>query len=139
LIIRRVYAALILAFGLLNNIPSALGVYQEMLSRFTPDVANLQRLALIILIILLILLLLLSISILDVCLNNNPYDLRSLSIVIEKMVIVNYYYSLLPLLLLLLLLLLFRLIMASILRFIVKIFYFRGSLMLLNWDQHWRV
>ena len=120
---------------MLNDIPSALGVYQEMLSRFTPDVANLQRLALIILIILLILLLLLSISILDVCLNNNPYDLRSLSIVIEKMVIVNYYYSLLPLSLLLL----FRLIMASILRFIVKIFYFRGSRMLLNWDQHWRV
>ena len=38
-----------------------------MLTRFTPDVANLQ-------------------SIIDVCLNDNPYDIRSLSIVIDKMV-----------------------------------------------------
>lgn len=61
------YSALILAFGLLNDIPSSLGVFQEMLTRFTPDVANLQ-------------------SIIDVCLNDNPYDIRSLSIVIDKMV-----------------------------------------------------
>ena len=38
-----------------------------MRSRFTPDIANLQ-------------------SIIDVCLTNNPFDIRSLSIVIDKMV-----------------------------------------------------
>jgi hypothetical protein len=52
-----------------------------MRSRFTPDIANLQ-------------------SIIDVCLTNNPFDIRSLSIVIDKMVedgldldgIYQYYY-----------------------------------------------
>ena len=38
-----------------------------MKTRFTPDIANLQ-------------------SIIDVCLTNNPFDIRSLSIVIDKMV-----------------------------------------------------
>jgi len=40
---RRVYAALIRAFGQRGDVPSALGVFDEMRRAFSPDVANLMR------------------------------------------------------------------------------------------------
>ena len=60
---RRVYAALISAFGVRKDVQSALGVFDEMRRRYTPDVATLQ-------------------SILDVCMLD-PLDLRQLCVVLE--------------------------------------------------------
>ena len=40
---RRVYAALIRAFGQRGDVPSARGVFDEMRRAFSPDVANLMR------------------------------------------------------------------------------------------------
>jgi pentatricopeptide repeat protein len=60
---RRVYAALISAFGVRRDVASALGVFDEMRRSFTPDVATLQ-------------------SILDVCMLD-PLDLRQLCVVLE--------------------------------------------------------
>ena len=60
---RRVYAALISTFGVRKDVSSALGVFDEMRKRFTPDVATLQ-------------------SILDVCMLD-PLDLRQLCVVLE--------------------------------------------------------
>lgn len=60
---RRVYAALISAFGVRKDVSSALGVFDEMRRRFAPDVATLQ-------------------SILDVCMLD-PLDLRQLCVVLE--------------------------------------------------------
>lgn len=62
---RRVYAALIRSFGLRRDVPSALGVFDEMRRNFAPDVNNLM-------------------SILEVCLFD-PLDLRLLCGVLEKM------------------------------------------------------
>ena len=62
---RRVYAALISAFGVKKDVSSALGVFDEMRKAFAPDVATLQ-------------------SILDVCMLD-PLDLRQLCVVLEGM------------------------------------------------------
>ena len=62
---RRVYAALISAFGVRKDVSSALGVFDEMRRAFAPDVATLQ-------------------SILDVCMLD-PLDLRQLCVVLEGM------------------------------------------------------
>lgn len=64
---RRTYAALIKVFGLLqSDVASALGVFDELRSKFVPDVENLQ-------------------SVLEVC-KRNPLDLRTMCIVLEEMV-----------------------------------------------------
>ena len=62
---RRVYAALISAFGVRKDVSSALGVFDEMRRAFAPDVATLQ-------------------SILDVCMLD-PLNLRQLCVVLEGM------------------------------------------------------
>lgn len=62
---RRTYAALIKVFGLLqNDVASALGVFDELRSKFVPDVENLQ-------------------SVLEVC-KRNPLDLRTMCMVLEE-------------------------------------------------------
>ena len=62
---RRVYAALIRSFGLRRDVPSALGVFDEMRRNFTPDVETLN-------------------SILEVC-RVDPLDLRLICAVLERM------------------------------------------------------
>jgi pentatricopeptide repeat protein len=62
---RRIYSALIQAFGMMNDISSALGVFEEMRRHISPDINSLQR-------------------ILDVCLKD-PVDIRQAAYVLENM------------------------------------------------------
>lgn len=62
---RRIMAALIRTFALRGDVPSALGVYEEMLEKFSPDCRGLQ-------------------NIIDVCLEEPQY-LRTLCVTLERL------------------------------------------------------
>jgi pentatricopeptide repeat protein len=62
---RRIYSLLIRIFGLLGDVDSALGVFEEMRQSISPDIACLQ-------------------SVLEVCMKD-PVDLRQAALLLERM------------------------------------------------------